>query len=255
MVKTLAQVNEALTREYSKDNFPAPIKAMDGFDYIEWHESNRLANEIFGTLGWSSAVLSCEYVECEVPVRNRDTNEYELRPFKGFKSIVRVEVQVWDEEHGILVKNYHDGIGFGNIIGQGNKNPMDNASKSAKSDGLSTAFKHYGDALGLFLYKKAVQSSGGSYGEASTGSASYGSSSQDVGPRPSAGQCKGLYAIGLNDEQIASVPFKVWKAMLDDFWNKDQSKKLTANQVLEKYELQGTPQPTQKRSYPFQKAS
>lgn len=111
-MKTIQEVEEALKTKYN-----GPIEEMDGFSYIPWHVSTKLANEIFGPLGWDSIVKSCDYVETTVQVNigSREQPNYVDRDFKGFKTVVSVRVRVWDAERGVVVVTEHDGVGFGEI--------------------------------------------------------------------------------------------------------------------------------------------
>jgi hypothetical protein len=286
-MRTVREIEQAL-REASKDTFDTSIiYQQDGFDYVPWDQSNRLANQVFGFLGWSSHVLSIEYVEAmqiEVTEIERDEDgRYKygpdkrpirrtvLRDFRGFVSRVRIEVHAWDEEHTVVVTSSHDGVGFGDVRGMGGKNPMDTACKAAKSDGISTALKHYGDYFGLFLYSKENKTSGQNNNQtrtphtppANNGSnqhsqqTEYNNDSPDAtDTRPSPAQLKILTNpknFGLTEAQVGKLPFKVWKGLIDKLLDKSDNR--TPGQLMEAYGVNFPARDEKDGDFPWQKVS
>ena len=153
-MRTIQEIEERLSAQTDKSNFPYPIKDMNGFDYISWQDTVRQLNNIFGFTGWSSEV--------------REFNEITTENGRGFKSIVRLTCNARDEDGGI-VTFHRDGVGFSDIRTTGNGvDLVDTAVKAAESDALSRAAKKLGDAFGLFLYDKKENSSSGGNRTSST---------------------------------------------------------------------------------------
>lgn len=225
-MRKMSEVLEALAQRWD-----APLKQVDGFDYIPWEATVSHMNEVFGPLGWSHDVVTLSLDEKEVPVNvgNRQDPRYELRTFMGYSSSVPVEVQVFDDVHGTgqIIKVRHTGVGFGPIIGQGNKNPLDNAAKTAKSDGISTAAKHFGDAFGLFLYRKEAPASGGASGSTNGGAASGGQRAASGGGAKgypvSDGRKTHLAKNGYSAEQIEAMTNAQASTFFDRLWKDHMS--------------------------------
>lgn len=220
-MKTLAQVIEALNKKVNSDE----IKKLSGFNYLPWNTSTKLANDIFGFLGWSSTVVSCDQ-----EIYNSVDKNGEATRFVGYKSIIRVTVRVRDEGGGTL-ESHHDGVGFGEVGYQGNKNPMDTAVKGAASDGISRALKYFGDALGLFLYDKedptnnTVTSSQTS--NTSSSSNSNGNSSSGQKYPVSAGRVSHIISnFKLTQEQVNAMDNKTAGLMLDKLWKEKIDKQV-----------------------------
>jgi recombination DNA repair RAD52 pathway protein len=156
-MRTIQEIEERLSAQTDKSNFPYPIKDMNGFDYISWQDTVRQLNSVFGFTGWSSEV--------------REFNEITTENGRGFKCLVRLTCNARDEDGGIIIF-HRDGVGFSDIRTTGNGvDLVDTAVKAAESDALSRAAKKLGDAFGLFLYDKK-ESSNSSGGSKSTNSAS-----------------------------------------------------------------------------------
>lgn len=223
-LKLASEVQAALEQRYA-----GPTKEIQGFTYIPWNESTKEANRVFGYFGWSSSVLSVDYVDIEIEVNTgtwKDKN-FEMKNFKGFKSIVRVSIQVIDDYSGTLITTHHDGVGYGTIQAQGLKDPMDTACKAAKSDGISTAIKHYGDAFGLYLYDKEDQTpqptttttSTTTPRTYSTGQAVSSNGARVLSEKQVAVLLKRCGGYGMTQDVIDSTDFPTLKAVLDDLFS------------------------------------
>lgn len=145
----LYDLNERLSRlpgrEYI-DHRPGP--GGKKIPYLSGEKSTSLANEIFGTSGWSCSVLKVEVDEMEVT-----------------SSVIRVLVtatvkvtSLYPNKHGYLASHEDIGTGFAqmnlkshNEIGKQKHQVMDTAKKSAVTNARKRAVCQFGNALGLFL--------------------------------------------------------------------------------------------------------
>lgn len=107
--------------------------------YIETWRAIELANKIFGFNGWSSSIMEIK----EDYVDQKDTDG---RFNAGVSAIVRITLK-----DGA----FHEDIGYGASDNQKNKGAaIDQAKKTAVSDGLKRALRNFGNALGLTIYDK-----------------------------------------------------------------------------------------------------
>jgi hypothetical protein len=194
LYKNVNDVEHLLAQPYS-----GPTKEKDGFTYIPASESQKQLDRIFGPLGWSETD----------PVIAMD-------PTRGiYVAAERIVVRVEDENGG---EREIGRVGFGRSTAQATKDEReqgltvtkslqlhDTAAAAAGTDAFSRACKKFGPAFGADLYggTKRPKTSGG-----------------ELGPRPSDKQLPWLHKAGLEDEQIAAMPFKEWKAALDAFFAK-----------------------------------
>jgi hypothetical protein len=115
----------------------APIKKIQGFDYVSWNDSVRQLNRIFGSLGWSDDIVSLTRTEL------------------GYTCVMKLTFYLPDGTTRV-----HTGVGYGVVrtwkdgkeIGLEQKSRAeDQGVKSAQSDALSRACKRWA-ALGIALY-------------------------------------------------------------------------------------------------------
>lgn len=217
-LKTLQEITAALEAEYNRDTYTlAPVKRLkDGNDYISWNDSADLANKLFGPMLWDSTVVSMQY-------REVDDGETVHR---GYEAIVRITAKYLDENNVIQIA-HRDGAGFGALVPQGRKNPLDLAYKAAESDAFSRAAKKFGDYFGLFLYDKPVEDDGAGYNRPTT-------SGSVAAPRAAAaGGGKGypvsdgrkthLAKNGYTPEQIEGMTNAQASAFFDRLWKDHMS--------------------------------
>lgn len=211
-MKTLQEVNEALAVRADS----AQIKQLGGFSYMPWNVSTRIANDVFGFLGWSSTVIECKLEIVDLINRDGVATRHQ-----GYKTIVRITVRVRDET-GIEIESNHDGVGFGELQSMGNKNAIDTAVKAAASDGVSRALKLFGDALGLFLYDKEDPTSGT---QPQANKSSYSNTGNDKVYPVSPGRIPHLKSnFNLTDAQIQELGNAKAGIMLDRLWKEKVAK-------------------------------
>lgn len=132
-----------------KERYSGPIDLIRDFSYISWNNSVKAANDIFGSMGWSSTVLSITPVE----------------DGSGYISTVRVSVRAFNDETGVVEECVHDGVGYSDVqTTRDGRALRDTSVKAAASDGISRALKFFGDSFGLFLYDKEERSTAPSGG-------------------------------------------------------------------------------------------
>jgi recombination DNA repair RAD52 pathway protein len=131
------QIVEAL-QEYIK---PEQISTRpDGKDYVEWHEATRIANRVFGPLGWSlTTTMTPTYMNAG------DWGE-------GFYCTRKITVRYRCSEDSLVYTIERDGEGWIKLQAIGKSDAIDMAFKGAASDAISKATKTFGDAFGLNLY-------------------------------------------------------------------------------------------------------
>jgi hypothetical protein len=123
------------------------------------------------------------------------------------------------------------GVGFGQIVGQGTKNPLDGAFKTIKSDIISTAAKPLGDAFCLFLYaEKKKFSNAGGYSSSNN-------SSTKKGFPVSTGRIPHLLKLGYTQEQVNSMTNDQAKQFFDLHW----TQKIDASEAAQKAGLPSIP--------------
>lgn len=230
-MRTLSQIETALLPRYS-----GPIKQTQGFDYIPWDETQRVADTVFGPLGWSVSTSEPKFTECTI------VNKEEEYTFSGFSATCHVTIIYLDEETGSVQTCTRGGTGYANATWQGEgKNPMDLAVKAAASDAFSRVFKLFGDAFGLFLYQKDAPATGGA-------TRSYPASS---GKGPSEKQTAVLKKNipGLTDAWLAVVPYAVWKATLDANFGSG----ITAEHIAAMEQYKPEPVPAGRTAFPLPK--
>lgn len=220
-MKTITEINEALSKEYTKATYDlAPLKDIDGMDYIAWNDSADLANKVFGPLGWSNTLVSCNYREITGEFWNSRESRMEMRTFRGYEAIVRVEVFYMDE-FGNMGQVHRDGAGYADVVPQGKKNPLDLAFKAASSDAFSRAVKQLGDYFGLFLYDKdttpAPRSSSGSSSAAtpSNGSAPKYPASDKQKDTLIKNKVPGWVVVQLSGKQASAIMDGLWKQHME----------------------------------------
>jgi hypothetical protein len=218
IMRRLSEVLEALEQRWD-----APLKEIQGFSYVPWEETAYHLSEVFGPLGWSDHTSHPQLDEKEVLVKDRDTSAWKPVIFQGYSCVVEIEVQVYDDIYGTgVLRASRSGPGFGPIIAQGDKNPLDTAEKAAGSDALSKAAKKFGDAFALFLYREKKKSGGSTYNKESNGGT-------DKSWGPTEKQKPHLLKY-LDASTIAAMSYEQAKAFLDALW----SDKLPPDEAAEK---------------------
>lgn len=160
-LNTLANIVAELSKTYTKENYPYPIKELNGNDYVSWQDTARQMNHIFGPLGWSHEVREFQYTE--------------TTDGRGFRSTVRLTVFFLDENNNPMSVS-RDGVGFSTInTTKSGEDLVDTAVKTAEHDGLSRAAKKFGDAFALFLYDKKKNGGQQQYNNSSSSASSNGS--------------------------------------------------------------------------------
>ncbi len=111
------------------------------FSYLESHDVERAANDIFGFGGWSSEVKDLDCLGSE---------EYETDRGKRYRVAYRAVVRVTVDD-----AVYTD-VGYGDSTSSDGSflKLHELASKEAVSDAEKRAFKHLGDQFGLCLWNK-----------------------------------------------------------------------------------------------------
>jgi hypothetical protein len=181
--------------------YDGPISQREGpggrtFSYIPWTETVRRLNKVFGADGW----------DIGTPVVSYNDGVYTV----ALALDVSVAYGSGDNE-GYFHKSV-PGVGSAVARGQGD----DNASKAALSDAISRAAKLLGDQFGFFLYEEKGGTTSPTTRTTTSGTTSgTSSSSTERGPSP---KQKAILtgALGFSEEDVAKMPFREWKAALDD---------------------------------------
>lgn len=120
---------------------PEQVSARpDGKDYVEWHEATRIANCVFGPLGWSlTTTMTPTFLGLG------DWGE-------GFFCTRKITVRYRCSEDKEVYTIERDGEGWIKLQAIGKGDAIDMAFKGAASDAISKATKTFGDAFGLNLY-------------------------------------------------------------------------------------------------------
>jgi DNA repair and recombination protein RAD52 len=142
-----------LTERLSRIPGPEYIASRPGakgkrFYYLSGEKSTCLANEIFGTTGWSSSVKSVS------------TDELEVTP-SVIKVLVTAVVRVtclYPNKYGHCAFHEDVGTGFAQVgvksqvdVAKQKADAVDHAKKTAITDGRKRALRQFGNAVGLFL--------------------------------------------------------------------------------------------------------
>lgn len=126
------EILEGLSQRYAGE-----IKALpSGNQYVDWHSKVRVANEVFGPLGWSSTNVSPPTLIDNI----------------GFMACKRVTVKYIDSVTNQVMEMHHEATGFCAIGSMKPEQALDTASKGSDSDALSKVFANFGDAFALFLW-------------------------------------------------------------------------------------------------------
>lgn len=110
------------------------------FTYIEAHKVVSIANDIFGSDGWSSEVISLDKVS-EV----KDGNDFMVT----FQCLEAVTV-FWPGGQSTM----HQDVGYGNGKSRRLHEAIESAGKEAVTDAMKRAFRLFGNATGNCLYDK-----------------------------------------------------------------------------------------------------
>jgi hypothetical protein len=131
------QIIEALQENIKSEQISA---RPDGKDYVEWHEATRIANRVFGPLGWSLTTTMTPTL-----LSAGDWGE-------GFYCTRKITVRYRCSEDKEVYTIERDGEGWIKLQAIGKSDALDMAFKGAASDAISKATKTFGDAFGLSLY-------------------------------------------------------------------------------------------------------
>lgn len=133
MIRTIEELEALLMGDLI-----APIKKVDGFDYVSWSDTVRILNAIFGPLGWSDRTVSVQKTEF------------------GYACVAELTLHLEDGTTRV-----HSGVGYGGVrrVDKYGKelSPVqaaraeDQGIKTAASDAISRMVKRW-KALGLGLY-------------------------------------------------------------------------------------------------------
>lgn len=116
-----------------------------GFDHIESWDSIRLANDVFGFLGWSSSIDKME----KVAATKSETGTYEI----AHMATVTITVDYIDDD-GVERQSKRQGSGVGLGFKKKLGDAYDMSIKNAETDAEKRAFRKFGHPFGLALYDK-----------------------------------------------------------------------------------------------------
>lgn len=138
---------ENIVKELDKNLCPSRVKKNEysGHDHIESWDAIRLANDVFGYMGWTSTIDKME----KVSAAKSETGTYEI----AYMATVTVSVDYIDE-NGLerTSKRQGSGVGLGFKKKLGDAYEM--AIKNAETDAEKRAFRKFGHPFGLALYDK-----------------------------------------------------------------------------------------------------
>ncbi len=198
MYKRIEEVQAALVTRIDQDKLQT---RPDGFTYVPWEVTARQLDHVFGPFGWEENITNQQFdTERGIYIVSRRITGYAELP---------------DENGPRYTTITREGVG----TGQGdptNARSTDTAIKAADSDSFSRAAKKLGDAFGLYLYDKSEQTPRTT--STSTSSAPQRTATTSSGPvrPPSAAQMRFLASLGYSDEDVESMAFATWKAILDN---------------------------------------
>lgn len=183
-------------------------------DVIEWHTAIRMLAEVFGPFGFDLEISG-------------STTDYA-------NGIYTVDMKLTGRaiaEDGSVVSLTRPGRGLGLVPRSAINSDAehDRQAHGAKSDAITNATKALGDGFGLYLYQRKPASQSQSASRPAAGSsatASYApagsNGSDELGPRPSAGQMKVLEKAGYPASFVATLKFGDWKDIVNALLNKDE---------------------------------
>jgi DNA recombination protein Rad52 len=145
-MKAIAELERELAQPLDPDRIEdRPGTNGKRFDYLEGWEVIAKANEVFGTLGWSSETLTVDMLHDPALIRDPD-DPNSGKVVAAYAARVRITIHL--DGRNVVREGWGGARNFAKTAGEA----MENAIKSAETDATKRALRTLGNAFGLALY-------------------------------------------------------------------------------------------------------